>query len=836
MTTVLKTFQRRIVDGMAALIADAAGRVDAAPEHRRLVAADLGLILLAAPTGSGKTLMVGSVLDKVSAGSRIVWFWFAPFAALVDQSRLSILAHHPALKPRALATDRNLDGTRAGDVFLTTWAAVAVRARDARQARSRTETMPGADELIEALRGRGFKIGCVVDEAHHSFHLQAEAGRFFREVVRPDVTILATATPDDGAIAALGAALGYRSRPRLFAASREDAVSARLNKGALRLVTFLVSRPEERFVDIREAALYAGWLEHRRVREDLAIVGAAVTPLLLVQVDGDDGVELARDALRRYGLPASAIAVHTAREPDPDVVAMAADTTKQALIFKVAVALGFDAPRAFTLVSLRSTQDPDFGTQIIGRLMRVARPLQSLPLDGQGPLGDAARRLDEAHVFLANPDMQGGLLAAAERLKALRSEVSPLASRLSIVAVADGGREIRTLEADGQLTLLAPPPDVAPDEPAAASAEEPETGGEDAGAAPRGRSAGPGALYDLPLAGGSGARPLMVDRYVRTALRSRTAPEAPLQYSYPLRGPEPFPRRFRREELPEDMDALVAGIAARMRFDAEALAVFQKRQVAVGVRSRELFGDETMQQMLQVPVTRRKVATQAQQLLLFNHSLDPGELARALLRELERQLARRGIPVSGPEELEMGLDLILTRFPDALRTAQRECLAERVATVQTAELPVAIKSPTPLDPAMLNLYRVFPGSMNGWERRFAELIDADVTGTVRWWHRNLPHRPDSVSIVMESGERYFPDFVVGVNGRPTLDGIALAETKRDFRSVDSLMKNRCRHGEYGQALMLFLDEGTGEFLVVEQVLPTVNQPSRSFDVIDLVRA
>lgn len=835
MTTVLKTFQRRIVDGMAALIADAAGRVDAAPEHRRLVAADLGLILLAAPTGSGKTLMVGSVLDKVSAGSRIVWFWFAPFAPLVDQARLSILAHHPALKPRALAADRNPDGTRAGDVFLTTWAAVAVRARDARQARSRTETMPGADELIEALRGRGFMIGCVVDEAHHSFHLQAEAGRFFREVVRPDVTILATATPDDGAIAALGAALGYRNRPRLFAASREDAVSARLNKGALRLVTFLVSRPEERFVDIREAALYAGWLEHRRVREDLATVGAAVTPLLLVQVDGDDGVELARDALRRYGMPASAIAVHTAREPDPDVVAMAADTTKQALIFKVAVALGFDAPRAFTLVSLRSTQDPDFGTQIIGRLMRVARPLQSLPLDGQGPSGDAARRLDEAHVFLANPEMQGGLLAAAERLKALRSEVSPLASRLSIVAVADGGREIRALEADGQFTLLAPPLDEPPDQP---SAEAPagSAEGRNAGGQGERQGAGQGALYGLQLAGGSGARPLMVDRYVRTALRTHTAPEAPRLHRYPLRGPEPFPRRFRREELPEDMDALVAGIAARMRFDAEALAVFQKRQVAVGMRSRELFGDETMQRMLQVPVTRRKVAAQAQQLLLFNRSLDPGELARALLRELERQLARRGIPVSGPEELEMGLDLILTRFPDALRTAQRECLAERVATVQTAELPEEIISPAPLDPAMLNLYRVFPGSMNGWERRFAELIDADVTGTVRWWHRNLPHRPESVSIVMESGERYFPDFVVGVNGRPTLDTIALAETKRDFRSVDSLMKNRCRHGEYGKALMLFLDEGTGEFLVVEQVLPTLNQPSRSFDVIDLVRA
>ncbi|WP_207459989.1 DEAD/DEAH box helicase family protein [Azospirillum sp. SYSU D00513] len=823
MTAVLKTFQRKIVDGMAALIADAAERADAAPGHRRQVAADLGLILLAAPTGSGKTLMVGSVLDKVSAANRIVWFWFAPFAPLIDQSRLSILTHHSALKPRALATDRNLDSTRAGDVFLTTWAAVAVRARDARQARSRTETMPGADELIEALRQRGFKIGCVVDEAHHSFHLQAEAGRFFREVVRPDITILATATPDDTSIASLGAALGHRNPPRVFAASREEAVSARLNKGALRVVTFLVSRPEERFVDIREAALYAGWLEHQRVKEDLATVGAAVTPLLLVQVDGDDGVDIAREALRRFGLPSRAIAVHTAREPDPDVVAMAADTTKEALIFKVAVALGFDAPRAFTLVSLRSAQDPDFGTQIIGRLMRVARPLQAVPLDGEGALGDAARRLDEAHVFLANPEMQGGLLAAADRLKALRSEISPLAGRLRIVAVGEGGREMRTLAPDGQLSLLEPPPDDSP-----AGPEAPD--------GPRAEGQSPQPAYGLPLAGGSGARPLVVDRYVRTAIGARTVPAAFALHRYPLRGPEPFPRRFRREELPQDMDALVAGIAARVRFDGEALAVFQKRQVAVGMRSREVFGDEIMQQMLQVPITRRKVAAQAQQLLLFNRSIDPGELARALLGELERQLTARGIPVNGPEELEMGLNLILTRFPDALRTAQRQCLAEQAAVVQTAELPEEIISPTPLDPAMLNLYRVFPGSMNGWERRFAELIDNDVTDTVRWWHRNLPHRPESVSIVMESGECYFPDFIVGVNGRPTPDNIGLAETKRDFQSVNARMKNRSRHREYGQALMLFLDDGTGEFMVVEQVLRAINQPSRVFEMIDLVRA
>jgi superfamily II DNA or RNA helicase len=42
----------------------------------------------------------------------------------------------------------------------------------------------------------------------------------------------------------------------------------------------------------------------------------------------------------------------------------------------MAVALGFDAPRAFVLVALRRVRDPDFGVQLVGRILRVDRRLQ----------------------------------------------------------------------------------------------------------------------------------------------------------------------------------------------------------------------------------------------------------------------------------------------------------------------------------------------------------------------------------------------------------------------------------------------------------------------------
>ncbi len=45
---------------------------------------------------------------------------------------------------------------------------------------------------------------------------------------------------------------------------------------------------------------------------------------------------------------------------------LANDPTVEVLIFKMAVALGFDAPRAFTLAALRGARDPAFGIQVIG--------------------------------------------------------------------------------------------------------------------------------------------------------------------------------------------------------------------------------------------------------------------------------------------------------------------------------------------------------------------------------------------------------------------------------------------------------------------------------------
>ena len=111
--------------------------------------------------------------------------------------------------------------------------------------------------------------------------------------------------------------------------------------------------------------------------------------------------------------------------------AVTLDEQYEVLIFKVAVGLGFDAPRAFVLASLRGAKDTDFGIQVVGRLLRVHRLLQPGTLDRTLPSG-----LHYGYVFLADAENQSGLLSAGERINAVRDELAQICPGRSNTGIA----------------------------------------------------------------------------------------------------------------------------------------------------------------------------------------------------------------------------------------------------------------------------------------------------------------------------------------------------------------------------------------------------------------
>jgi len=141
----LKTFQDNAVTRAVEIFTGAKALLDATPHDpvsRAHTINHNGYLLLEAPTGAGKTLMAGHIVERFSHVEDVVWFWFAPFKGVVDQTAGYLREQFAGLRLRELHDDRAADGSRRGDVFVTTWQTVATRVKDKRNVRKDGELNP----------------------------------------------------------------------------------------------------------------------------------------------------------------------------------------------------------------------------------------------------------------------------------------------------------------------------------------------------------------------------------------------------------------------------------------------------------------------------------------------------------------------------------------------------------------------------------------------------------------------------------------------------------------------------------------------------------------------
>ena len=261
--TTLKRFQQDAVDNATTLLSGCLKSIDKVKtsttfqNDRQSIINDQGAILFEAPTGTGKTLMIGHVVERVSKRYPIVWLWFAPFSGLIDQATKTIHIEFPGLHPRNPTIDRETQNLKSGDVFVTTWASVAVNNADSRKTRSETEMMPSLDDLIGFARSNGFFVGVVIDEAHHSFRGQSQAFAFYKDVLKPELTILASATPRDADVEKFCRACDIKDLRRT-SISRQQGVDAGLIKLGVKAAKFNVPADVSRLIDFQKTALRQG--------------------------------------------------------------------------------------------------------------------------------------------------------------------------------------------------------------------------------------------------------------------------------------------------------------------------------------------------------------------------------------------------------------------------------------------------------------------------------------------------------------------------------------------------------------------------------------------------
>lgn len=718
-------FQRKLISGM----------------ERALLRQPSPPCLLRAPTGSGKTFVISQVLERVSEQRPVLWFWFVPFVTLLQQTADALTANAPSLSPCSLRDGRNQE-VHAGMVLLSTAQAVA-------RAQSRTKgydadgddytrTLPA---FVARARAQGLQVGLVVDEAHIALDKNTEFGKF-AHWLQADYLLMATATPKDERLNEFLHHAGY-SAQEAFAVSRDEVVTARLNKKYIEAVVYSLGQSMATITDLRRTVLRQSWLRNLHIEKTLQAAGVNLVPLLLVQVpNGANSVEEATDDLIRLcGVPPETICSHTSDDPDHIMMAAIANNTQRVLIFKESAGTGFDAPRAFVLASTKPVNSADFAMQFIGRVMRVAGPVRSAFSKPREIPAD----LNTAYVYLGNAQAQAGFAAAVQASAEVKNQLEGQTERLMTRQTVSGAVSYTSRGTDQDpLAYDLPMPEYAEPVPAEA-APIPD--------APP--AVGQTALFSYDMDGAVAHQvsenldgqldmvqhsPQASQRQTKKTLQTREEVMAALQEhglrAYPLKaGLAQLGRSLKTEQKPEldDMSDISGAVASRLALDDALCATAVK--VALNLmneleRHTELTTGVGYEETIQIVIDRNALAREAMNALRElpqaeeeDYKIIVQVLAERLRSSVDSALAE--LPTDAqPSDIERkrlsrdAAHWVIRKQVQSLREDMFSEIALQAQLVDAQPLPDVMVFPAKiaLELSRKNIYGVLPPSREAGER------------------------------------------------------------------------------------------------------------------------